>query len=189
MDHIELFEAAGTGEAVKLIALIDGGADPNWVAPKVGHTPLYNACVCNQPHIVRALLERGADPNFRMNYHSPVDGRTERCVVALMFARSPDVVAALIEGGADVNISDEKGLTSLIRAAHWGKLQIVEALLDAGADATLKTNDGRNARDVAAVRMEYYRSLPAAGNNDAVTRMIKTFDEILRLVESRTSAG
>lgn len=184
MDHVDFFQAAGNGDGAKVIALIDDGADPNWIYPQVGHTPLYNACVANQTHVVRILLERGADPNLRMNYHSPVDGRKERAVVALMFARSAEVVTALIDGGADVDVADENGLTSLIRAAHWGKLPVVKALLEAGADASLKTNDGRNARDVAVARIDDYRSWAVGPNNDAVAQRLKTFEEVVRLLES-----
>ncbi|HSG72707.1 MAG TPA: ankyrin repeat domain-containing protein, partial [Planctomycetaceae bacterium] len=121
MDHVWFFQAAATGNVATVLAFIDDGVDPNWVDNEVGHTPLYNACVADHPQVVRALLQRGADPNLKMNYHSTVDGRRENGVVALMFARSADVVAALVDGGADVNAVDHDGLTSLIRASHWGK--------------------------------------------------------------------
>jgi ankyrin repeat protein len=119
-----------------------------------------------------------------MNYHSPVDGRRENGVVALMFARSPEVVVALVAAGADVNAADEDGLTSLIRAAYWGKRDVVKALLDAGADAALKTKSGRSAKDVAASRIDEYRSWAAGPNNEVVAQRIKVFEDVIELLES-----
>jgi uncharacterized protein len=159
IDYVQFLQAAAKGDVATLVALLDAGADPNWIHPHVGHTALYNASTSDKSHAVRVLLERGADANLRMNYHSPVDGRKENGVVALMYARSPDVVRALVSGGADVNAADGNGLTSLIRACHWGKYEVVKALLDAGAHSSLKTTNGRTAGDVAAVRIEDYRSM------------------------------
>jgi ankyrin repeat protein len=184
MDHVQFFQAAGTGDVAAVISLIERGADPNWIVPQVGHTPLYNACVSNRPQVVRALITLGANPNLRMNYHSPVDGRRENGVVALMFARSPEVVVALVAAGADVNAADEDGLTSLIRAAYWGKRDVVKALLDAGADAALKTKSGRSAKDVAASRIDEYRSWAAGPNNEVVAQRIKVFEDVIELLES-----
>jgi ankyrin repeat protein len=123
-----------------------------------------------------------------MNYHSPVDGRRESGVVALMFARSAQVVLALVAGGADVNAADEDGLTSLIRAAFWGKKDVVKALLDAGADASLKTTNGRTAKDVAVSRIDEYRSCATGPNSEAVAQRIKVFEDVIHLLESNAKS-
>ncbi len=183
-DYVQLLQAAGKGDLPTIAALLDDGADPNWTHPHVGHTALYNACTSDKPDAVRVLLKRGADPNFRMSYHSPVDGREENDVVALMYARSPDVVIALVSRGADVNAADGNGLTSLIRACHWGKYGVVRALLDGRADASLQTKDGRTALDVAAARIDDYRSMAVGANSDAIARRVKTFEDVISLLKS-----
>ena len=40
-------------------------------------------------------------------------------------------------------------MTALHCAARWGNIQVVEALLNAGADKALKANDGKTALDLA----------------------------------------
>jgi uncharacterized protein len=184
-DSMQFFQAAAEGDVAALVALLDAGADPNWINPHAGNTALYNASISGEADAVRVLLDRGADPNLRMNYHSPVDGRREDGVVALMYARSSDVVAALVSGGADVNAKDGNGLTPLIRACHWGKFEVVKALLDAGADPSLKAANGRMASDFAAARIEGYRRMAGESNNDAVAKRIKTFQDVISLLMSR----
>ena len=45
-----------------------------------------------------------------------------------------EAVAALLDAGADVNGRVEKGLTPLMLAAAYGQTEIVELLLERGAD-------------------------------------------------------
>lgn len=62
-----------------------------------------------------------------------------------------EVVKQHIEAGTDINKKDAmSGSTPLITAASFGKNNIAKALIDAGADLTLKNNDGATALHVAA---------------------------------------
>jgi ankyrin repeat protein len=61
-----------------------------------------------------------------------------------------EVLVWLLEQGLDVNAIDSYGETVLTRAAGWSRPEIVRMLLDYGADATLRTHDGRIAADFAA---------------------------------------
>ena len=93
MTSVDLLQAAGTGDLARLTRLLDAGCDPNTVHPFTGASALYNACFGGQQvDAVRLLLARGADPNKRLTYRSPVDGRIEEGLVALMVASSVAVV-------------------------------------------------------------------------------------------------
>src|SRR6058998_2152044 len=54
-------------------------------------------------------------------------------------------VQALVAAGADVNAKSGKGITALIMAAGYGYGDIVQLLLDKGADPYAETSDGDNA--------------------------------------------
>ena len=61
------------------------------------------------------------------------------------------VVRQHIEAGTDINKPEPLGgATPLITAATFGEPQIAKALIDAGADLTLKNNDGATALHAAA---------------------------------------
>ena len=55
----------------------------------------------------------------------------------------------LLQAGATVDAVNKWGQTALHLAASWGKIQVVEALLNAGADKAVKSNIGETALDEA----------------------------------------
>ncbi len=58
-----------------------------------------------------------------------------------------DFMQFLIEKGADVNLADNKGLTSLHMAGRRGTKEIVILLLDNGANAGAADSQGKTALD------------------------------------------
>ncbi len=78
------------------------------------------------------LLAAGADPTAKAGREGPLV-----CVVAS--AGHWDVVLALVRAGADVNArSKNLEFTPLHDAVHTGDLDLVQALLDLGADPTMR---------------------------------------------------
>jgi len=100
--------------------LLEQGADPNHPLPDTGETPLHAAlCKANQQKfntVVLVLLAHGANVNCRTN---------------------PNV-----ETGGFMRDTFTKGETPLHRAAAFGNTDMIQMLLDAGADKTAKDVSG-----------------------------------------------
>ena len=109
---------------------------------------LYAAARGSAP-IVEMLLDAGIDPNAR--YRADL--------TALMWAAGhPDntpvdaalrTVKLLLSRGAKVDLIDDRGRDALMIAAGLGHGAIAQALLDAGADRTLRDKTGKSAIDLA----------------------------------------
>ena len=144
-----LMIAARSGNADVVTQLIDKGANVNARGPR-GQTALMWAVSEQHPDVVKVLLSRGADIRARSEVLSqvmavPPHGKPEynRMIPsggedALMFAaRVGDLASAklLLAAGANVNDADAWGVSAMVLAAHSGFTEMVEFLLDKGADA------------------------------------------------------
>ena len=143
-------------------ALLEAGADPN-IPNEDGNTALMPAVTGpNKIEIVNALLEAGADPNI-----PDQDGNT-----ALMSAvTGPDkieIVDALLEAGADPNVlsgnrnneeneavaewmprsenQDNSATPLMIASLDCDNLDVINRLLEAGADPFGENRSGETAR-------------------------------------------
>jgi len=158
-----------------LSALIAAGADIGKTTD--AGTPLSAAIFDQSPKIVRTLMEAGAfdrEPNaetellrdaimwdsadevFDMLFAAGVDAnaRDSGGTSALIYALSSKLSHAaklLVEHGANVNTTDD-GDNPLALAAEAGFLDVVDAMLKAGAKVGQKDESGMNALDYA--RME-----------------------------------
>jgi len=125
-------------------------------------TPLYRACVAEQYEVADLLLSFGANPDETND-----DGETPLHVVS--FNGLEKFVALLINARTDVNAATEDGKTILMNAAQSGNLAVVNMLLEAGANASSKDNQNRNALHWACVgdhdNADVVRLLLAAGTD------------------------
>jgi ankyrin repeat protein len=142
-----LSQAIGSGsKRLPMVAfLMDKGADANMKYKPLGSTKvaLNDAVYVGDAELVRILIEKGADVNFR----------DEKGWGSLMFAVGYghiDIVNCLLEAGADVNDKDKDGSTALITAAYNGRTEIVRVLLNKGADINIKSKDDMTAMMYAA---------------------------------------
>ncbi len=103
----------------------------------------------------------------------------------------------LIDSGQfDINMQNGEGYTLLHFAAGAGNLAMVEALLERGADPTLKTSLGMTARDSAIGTMVVARiqkaerewGKPAAGRAPVVSAGAADFDKIRWFIGARRNA-
>jgi ankyrin repeat protein len=134
----EFYQAAHDGKLDLVKNAISSGIEVN--APdEQKRTALMLASFNGHEETVSYLIEQGADVNALDS-----NGRT-----ALMFASSgpfPKTVEVLIKNGSDVNAIDtEEKWTALMFAAGEGQTEVCKALLEGGADPTLKDDDGDTA--------------------------------------------
>jgi ankyrin repeat protein len=156
---------AGSSEVVGL--LLASGANPNARAAR-GQTALMWAAAQKHPDVVKALIARGADIHARSDVWSqvmavPPHGRLEynRAIphggdTALMFAaRVGDLGSArlLIAAGARVDDTDAWGVSALVLAAHSGFGDLVDLLLENGADPNASAA-GFSALQIAVMRRD-----------------------------------
>ena len=149
-DHgrTELHKAAEAGDAAKIRALLDGGADIN-VACSKGDTPLTLAAWRGRDAAVELLLERGADPSHMNSagqaslHKAAVAGRTGAVRRLLDHPACPDV---------NVRTDDPSRDTALILAAWCGHHDTAALLLERGADPLLFNHNNNNGMHVAASR-------------------------------------
>ena len=87
------------------------------------------------------------------------------------------MVRMLLEAGAPVNVADERGLTPLMMAANsrTKSAEVVQMLLDHGADTQAKDGTGRTAADWARIgaRGEIASLLSIAGRRRDVENIVQ----------------
>ncbi len=140
-----LFRSAYDGDFAGVQAAIDKGASIN-IADQKKRTALMLAASNGHTAIVEYLISEGAD----------INARDDENQTALMYAskRSFNKTAAvLLKNGAEVNVqSRKKGVSALMLAAVWDNVELVNMLLERGADANLEDAFGRTAEVLAKLK-------------------------------------
>src|SRR5438128_11697329 len=141
--------AARSGNPAVVELLLAKGANVNARAAR-GQTALMWAVAQRHPEVVKVLLAQGADIHARSDTWSevmavPPHGYLEynRAIphgsdTALIFAARVDDLASaklLVAAGANVNDEDAWGVSAVVLAAHSGFTDVVEFLLEKGANA------------------------------------------------------
>jgi len=128
--HLSIATKRGHKDIIQF--LIKQGADVNELID--GKDPiLIWAIKNNRTDIAKLFIERGAEVNAKDIFgNTPFDGDP----ILIWAIKNDDIELAklLIEKGADVNIAGEYGKTPLIVAAEKGHKDIVQLLIDRGAN-------------------------------------------------------
>ena len=107
-------------------------------------TAVSNAVTFGYPDIVRTLLSAGASAGF-----------TESSGINLLhwavITNRPAVIPVLVEAHVRIDAVDDFGFTPLMYAAtiDFGNAEAVRALLEAGADRSVRSIEGRTALEQA----------------------------------------
>ncbi|MBB3045911.1 ankyrin repeat protein [Litorivivens lipolytica] len=139
--YTPVYQAAFKGHDEAFDYLLASGVDVNTVNGANGWTPLHAASDKGQIDIARKLIAAGADVNKRSK-----EGYTAIYFAAKSEVETKPIVEMLIAVGADVN-SRNNGYYAVHMAANGGYYEIVQLLLEAGANPNLQDKDGDTALD------------------------------------------
>lgn len=134
-------KAAYDGRLEMVRTAIESGMDIESKEPDGDYTALHMAAFNGHTETVKLLIENGAQ----------VDPRDHESKTPLLHACTgpfASTVKVLIEAGADVNAKEgTESFTPLMTAAALGQPEIVQLLLDNGADKTVADDDNDKAID------------------------------------------
>lgn len=140
-----LFTAARMGRDDMIPDLLRAGADVE-ARDARGYTALILASYNGQVSTTELLLSLGADVNA---------GDGERGHTALMgisFKGYPEIARRLVASGADVNARNFAGQTALMTAVLFNQMEIVDLLIDAGADPSIADANGHSVATLASMQ-------------------------------------
>ncbi|MEO8170694.1 MAG: ankyrin repeat domain-containing protein [Oxalobacteraceae bacterium] len=171
--YTDFFRAVGNDNVSGVSSLLQRGFDPNTIEEKRGETGLMRAIQDDSKRVIEVLIN-ARDINLEAR---AFNGNTALMLAA--YKKLPRVVKSLLDKGAEVNqtgwtalhyaatVGDNEivqvlldkfayidaespnGTTPIMMAARSGHIMTVKLLLDAGADATLKNQQGLSAIDFA----------------------------------------
>ena len=212
-----LEEAIRKGDTDRVAAYLDAGWGPDQPLDLTGKRPLHQAAVYGQAAIVRLLLARGADPNApEKQGATPLDraanaGKPE--VVTLLLDGGADIrgvgrsalfsalreencaatIRLLLARGADPGGCDADGLTPLMEAARWNRVEALATLLEKPDPAVLARRDKHGQTALGYTLSSDVKQLPAtrlllAAGADPIAPGGKVTD-LERAWQNRSSAG
>jgi ankyrin repeat protein len=137
----EFMQAADRGDTAVILASLNKGMPVNYKDADNNSALLY-ASFNGHAEAMQALLEAGADVN-----HHGMKGVTPLIMACGPRPHGfPDAVRLLVANGAEINaVDDNEQFTALMYAAVEGLTDVVDILLEAGADPTMVDEDGDTA--------------------------------------------
>jgi ankyrin repeat protein len=139
-DGLDALEAAATGRAHRLVALLDEDRDAVLAArTPEGFDAIGLAAFMGGAEAVGVLLRNGADPEG-----DPENELGVRPVHAAAAAHDAVSMRRLLEAGADPDTPQRGGINALHAAAMHDDVDTARALLDHGADPGRRADDGRD---------------------------------------------
>lgn len=128
------------------------------------YSPLASAAVQGYKEMTRLLLIEGADPNFKCGFQ-----RETALSKVIQFGERVNcepIAEILLKAGTDPNIwSEDNKYTPLMAAVVQGNLNVMELLINRGADIEIIARNGysasryakENGNEIAWKMLEYYK--------------------------------
>lgn len=146
--HTALMLAAGRDHLEMVQTLLRAGANPNAIVfgryGIHGYAWMFAMNRCNKHwrEMTEAMLAAGVELNPKMIYASPLDHAIDEDDAV--------IVETLLKKGANPNLRDrETGETLLMSAAQYSTPEVVQALIDGGADVNARNMSGQTALTLA----------------------------------------
>jgi ankyrin repeat protein len=132
----DIYQAARANDTVFITYYIKEGRALN-EANERGFTPLILAVYNGNMEVVKLFIHSKANPDAQ-------DKSGNTALMGAIFKGYDEIALYLIEN-SDINVRNFNNATALTFAATFGRASIVEALLKAGADKTIKDKFGKDA--------------------------------------------
>jgi ankyrin repeat protein len=166
-----IFFPIASGQTVEVRRILDEilsqKNDPAQGKDIIDSWPLHFAlmnCKTNLPEMIGLLVSYGADPN-NCTHMNP---ETSALMLAIAQNLDQNVVRALMDNGANINKQIWNGRTALHTAAQSGNTHMTRFLLEQGARADFRDNNGSTAKDVVVERH---------GESSAIALMLQAIQE------------
>ncbi len=162
-DYTELHHAARTGDVESVRRLVGGGVEVD-VNDKWDNTPLsYAIEMSDDQELAQALIDGGADLNFKDKNGDALLHRAAR-------HGNKNMIDVLISNGLDVNAKNKDGLTPLYYATLDRSVPTIDLLVQRGADVKAKTQADMTTLHYAALY----------GNPDAIDDLVAAGADVNR---------
>lgn len=139
--RLDIWEAAALGERPTVKRLVEKDASLVNVFSADGHTPLGLSAFFGNLGVFKYLISRGADVNAASRnsmrvrpIHSAVAQRDGKLALGM--------IRTLVEHKGQINVAQHGGWTPLHQAAAQGFVDVVRFLLENGANAASKSDEG-----------------------------------------------
>ncbi|CAL0319175.1 unnamed protein product [Lupinus luteus] len=134
-----LHHAASKGNEYCVVLLLEHGADPN-IKDLEGSVPLWEARLIRHKTIMKLLIDNGADISDANPGHVA-------CTAAAQ--NNLELLKEVVQCGIDVTQPNKNGTTALHAAVCEGNTEMVQFLLDQGANIDKIDGNGWTPRDLA----------------------------------------
>ena len=151
----DVFDLCRNGDTAELKTLLQSNTSLLNFKKSNGFTPFIIATYNGQVDASKLLIEMGADINAQ-------DRSGNTALMGVCFNGNVELVKLLISNKIMINALNFNHASALIFAATFGHVEIVQLLLKAGADKTIKDNNGKSAYDQAMMQ-----------GNDALAQLLR----------------
>ena len=134
-ENLLIFASRNNSNEQIIEYFLNKGFDKNYKTLD-GETPLLAAAQNPNIKIIQKLVEKGA--NIKATNNSNLNA----LMIASQCNENPEVISYLIESGIPINSVDENGTTAVLLAAMNPKINIIDTLVNKGADLKSTNNFG-----------------------------------------------